>query len=244
MAESTGTSRTTERIVKSEPSDLSEQATSSRSIFARFFVEHLMLRASSITSILALTFSGYSLWESSLKHSDLKVFVAPVIRYASPYQDGNFEVFAIPLTISNDGARTGTIMSMGLEVSDGKRSKRFFSADFGQWSIEKARAGDFRPFVPIPLPGRSSYTEVVLFHARTDEMVMRIVEDAGNFTFKLSLDAALNENFGPVDRLLRKDPQPLSFEMVLPDLDHRAFAHGSGTVALHQKDWQSTVQPD
>jgi len=35
-----------------------------------------MLRASSITSILALTFSGFSLWESSLKHSDLKVFVA------------------------------------------------------------------------------------------------------------------------------------------------------------------------
>ena len=111
MAESTGTARTTERIVKSPPSDLSEQATSSRSIFARFFVEHLMLRASSITSILALTFSGYSLWESSLK-------------------------------------------------------------------------------------------------------------------------------------LCRKDPQPLGFEMVLPALDQRAFTSGSGTVALHQKDWQSTVQPD
>ena len=125
MAESTGTAPTTERIVKSEPSDLSEGATSSRSIFARYFTEHLMLRASSITSILALTFSGYSLWESSLKHSDLKVFVAPVVRYASPYQNSNFEVFAVPLTISNEGARTGTIMSLGLEVSDGKRSKRF-----------------------------------------------------------------------------------------------------------------------
>jgi hypothetical protein len=244
MAEGTGTGRTTERVVKSEPSDLSESATSSRSIFARFFTEHLMLHASSITSILALTFSGYSLWESSLKHSDLKVFVAPVVRYASPYQNSNFEVFAIPLTISNEGARTGTVMSMGLEVSDGKRSKRFFSADFGQWSIEKARTGDFRPFVPIPLPGRSSYTEVVLFQARTDETVMQIVEDAGNFTFKLSLDAALNESFGPVDRYLRKDPQPLSFEMILPELDHRAFTSGSGTVALHQKDWHATVQPD
>jgi hypothetical protein len=244
MAEGTGTARTTERIVKSAPPDLSESATSSRSIFARFFTEHLMLHASSITSILALTFSGYSLWESSLKHSDLKVFVAPVIRYASPYQNSNFEVFAVPLTISNEGARTGTIMSMGLEVSDGKRSKRFFSADFGQWSIEKARTGDFRPFVPIPLPGRSSYTEVVMFQARTDETVMQIVEDAGNFTFTLSLDAALNESFGPIDRYLRKDPQPLSFEMVLPELDHRAFTSGSGTVALHQKDWRSTVQPD
>jgi len=32
--------------------------------------------------------------------------------------------------------------------------------------------------------------------------------------------------------------------MVLPELDHRAFTSGSGTVALHQKDWRSTVQPD
>jgi hypothetical protein len=237
MAESTGTSPTTERIVKSQPSDLSEQATSSRSIFARFFVEHLMSRASSITSILALTFSGYSLWESSLKHSDLKVFVAPVIRYASPYQDSNFEVFAVPLTISNDGARTGTIMSMGLEVSDGKRSKRFFSADFGQLSIEKSRTGDFRPFVPIPLPGRGSYTEVVLFQARTDETVMQIVGDAGNFTFKLSLDAALNENLGPVDRFLRKDPQPLSFEMVLPELAGRSAAR-HGRLTSRTQEWR------
>ena len=116
-----------------------------------------MFDLSSLVSVLALIFSAYSLWQSSLKRSELKVFVAPVVRYASPYQNTNFEVFAIPLTISNNGARTGTIMSMGLEVSDGKRSKRFYSADLGQWSIEKARTGDFRPFVPIPLPGRSSY---------------------------------------------------------------------------------------
>jgi hypothetical protein len=41
-----------------------------------------------------------------------------------------------------------------------------------------------------------------------------------------------------------KAPSPLRFEMVLPELDHRAFTSGSGTVALHQKDWQSSVQRD
>jgi hypothetical protein len=203
-----------------------------------------MFDLSSLVSVLALAFSAYSLWQSSLKRSELKVFVAPVVRYASPYQNTNFEVFAVPLTISNDGARTGTIMSMGLEVSDGKRSKKFYSADFGQWSIEKARTGDFRPFTPVPLPGRSSYTDVILFHARLEEQVMQIVEDAGNFKFKLTLDAGLAEDFGPLDRLWRKDPQPVTFEMILPALDHRAFTSGSGTVALHQKDWQSTVQSD
>ena len=203
-----------------------------------------MSTLSSFISILAFVFSAYSLWMSSLKRSEIKVFVAPVIRYASPYQNTNFEVFAVPLTISNDGARTGTIMSMGLEVSDGKRSKKFYSADLGQWSIEKSRTGDFRPFVPIPIPGRSSYTDVILFHARLEEQVMQIVEDAGNFKFKLTLDAALAEDFGLVDRLWRKPPNPIAFEMILPALDHRAFTSGSGTVALHQKDWQSTAQTD
>jgi hypothetical protein len=205
-----------------------------------------MLNASNFFATIALLVSAYSLWETSLKRSALKVFVAPVIRYASPYQNTNFEVFAIPVTITNAGARTGTVMSMGLVVTDlaNNVSKRFYSADFGQWSIEKARKGDFRPFVPIPLPGRSSHTDTVLFHARTDETVMQIVQAAGRFQFTLTLDAALSEDFGVADRFWRNSPQPLRFEMVLPELDHRAFTSGNGTVALHQKVWQSSVQRD
>jgi hypothetical protein len=208
--------------------------------------EVLVMNASHIVSAIALLFSGYSLWETSLKRSDLKVFVAPVIRYASPYQNTNFEVFAVPVTIMNAGARTGTIMSMSLDVTDpaNKLSKRFYSADFGQWSIEKSRTGDFRPFAPIPLPGRSSYSEVILFNARIEEKVMQIVQAAGRFQFTISLDAALSENFGFLDRIWSKPPEPLTFEMELPELDHRAFTSGSGTVALHQKDWQSTGRLD
>jgi hypothetical protein len=216
-----------------------------RSLIARVFQARPLKNASSLVSATAFLFSSYSLWETSLKRSEFRVFVAPVIRYASPYQNSNFEVFAIPLTIANEGARIGTIMSLGLAVTDSNnRSKRFYSADLGQWSIEKSRTDDFRPFVPIPLPGRSSYTDTILFHARLDEPVMQIVEAAGRFQFKLTLDAALSEDFGLIDRYLRKAPQPLSFEMTLPELDHRAFNSGSGTVALHQKDWQSTVQSD
>ena len=157
--------------------------------------EGLLMNASHFVSAIALLFSGYSLWETSLKRSELKVFVAPVIRYASPYQNTNFEVFAVPVTISNAGARTGTIMSMSLEVTDpaNNLSKKFYSANFGQWGIEKARTGDFRPFAPIPLPGRSSYSEIILFNARTDEKVMQIVQAAGRFQFTLKLDAALSD---------------------------------------------------
>src|SRR5882724_12159721 len=120
-----------------------------------------VLNASNFFSVVAMLFSAYSLWETSLKRSILKVFVAPVIRYASPYQNTNFEVFAIPVTITNTGARAGTVMSIGLEVRDpvNKLSKRFYSADLGQWGIEKAHKGEFRPFAPIPLPGSTSHTE-------------------------------------------------------------------------------------
>ncbi len=55
-------------------------------------------RLTAIVSAIALLFSAYSLWDSSLKAPDLKVFVPPVIQYSSPYNNSNFEVFAIPIT--------------------------------------------------------------------------------------------------------------------------------------------------
>jgi hypothetical protein len=84
----------------------------------------------------------------------------------------------------------------------------------------------------------------VQFYARSDEKVMQVVQDAGQFQFALSLDAAISQDLGVIDRLLNKPAQPLTFEMVLPELDHRAFTSGAGTVTLHQKDWQSSVQAD
>jgi hypothetical protein len=191
----------------------------------------------------AVVISAYSLWQTSLKRAALKVFVSPVIRYASPYQSSNFEAFAIPLTITNEGARTGTVMSMDLAVRAPERNltKRFYSADVGQWSVEKARSGDFRPFAPIVLAGRASHTDTILFHARRDEQVMQIVEKEGPYEFMLALNAAQGEDLGLLDRMWRKRAKPLMFEMVLPVLDHRAFTSGSGTLPLHQKNWQTSV---
>jgi hypothetical protein len=39
---------------------------------------------SAVISALALVFSGYSLWDSSLKAPDLKIFVPPVIQFSAP----------------------------------------------------------------------------------------------------------------------------------------------------------------
>src|SRR6266567_7302265 len=114
---------------------------------------------SDIGSAAAFVVSAYSLYQTTLKRAGMKVFVSPVIRYASPYQNSNFEAFAVPLTVTNEGAQTGTVLSMDLVVKNPERSlsKRFFSADVGQWSVEKAQKGDFTPFAPIVLAGRSSH---------------------------------------------------------------------------------------
>jgi hypothetical protein len=48
----------------------------------------------------------------------LQIFVPPVSSYASPFQNSNFETFAIPLTITNKGAHTGTVLSVTLVVTD------------------------------------------------------------------------------------------------------------------------------
>ncbi len=66
-------------------------------------------------SALALGFSGLSFYESVMKTADLEVYVPPVIHYARD-QGGDVEQFAIPLTIVNAGARTGTVISMELNV--------------------------------------------------------------------------------------------------------------------------------
>jgi hypothetical protein len=202
------------------------------------------MKISDFVAAFALLFSAYSLWETSLKGPHLTLFVPPVIRYASPYQNSNFEAFAIPVTIANEGARAGIVVSMALVVTDPAKKlvKRFYSAALGPWSIEKSRTDAFEPFAPVSLPGHSSHTDVVLFYARSDETVMQIVQAAGTFQFSLALDVAQSEGFGPWDKLWRWDPKPLSFEMVLADLDHRAFTSGSGTVELHHKDWQTSVQ--
>jgi hypothetical protein len=187
---------------------------------------------SDVAAVIALLFSAYSLWQTSLRPATLQVYVPPVISYASPFQNSNFEAFAIPITITNGGARTGTVLSMTLLVTapEQKVSKHFYSANFGQWTNDKFRGGEFKPFAPISIPGRTSLSDTVQFYARTDETVMQIVRAAGRFQFTITLDSAASKT------------RPLTFEMVLPELDNRAFTSGAGSVTLHQKEWQSSTR--
>lgn len=197
-------------------------------------------RITAVVSAIALAFSAYSLWDSSLKQPDLKVFVPPVIHYASPYSNSNFEVFAIPVTLINDGGRTGTVLSIELEVAStkGGETKRFHAADLGRWTMERTRAGAYQPFAPISLAAKASRTETVLFYPKSDkEKPDQLVREPGQFQFRLTLDEAEVDDFGPLDRLWPRKPARVAFTSELRFFDARAFQNG--TLQMHSLDGRS-----
>lgn len=198
-------------------------------------------RIAAVVSAVALALSLYSLWESSLKQADLHVFVPPVIQYAAPYQNSNFEMIAIPVTLANEGAQTGTVLSMELAVTDPRtgQTKRFYSADFGRWTMEKTRAGAYQPFAPISLAGRASRTESVLFYTRgNQEKPEQLIREPGPYRFVLRLEEATSDG-GFLDRLWSRRQGVLAFERELTFYDARAF--NNGTLPLYAKDWRSSV---
>ena len=192
-------------------------------------------------SAFAVAFSGYSLFEGSVRQPDLKIFVPPVVQYAQPYQNSNFEVFAVPVTLVNSGARTGTVLGIDLVVNDlGKGvTKTFYSADFGNWTLASARAFGFKPFSPISIPGKASFSDVVLFYPRRDEKVQAVVTETGTYRLSLTLKTADVDDFWLLDRWFARKPDAITVDMTLPVMDHRAF--NVGTLPLHQKDYQVTA---
>jgi len=198
-------------------------------------------RIATLVALIALAFSAYSLWETSLKQPDVRIFVPPVIQFSAPYNNSNFEVIAIPVTFANEGARTGTVLSMELAVTDPRtgQTKHFYAADFGRWTMEKTRASAYQPFAPISLTGRAARTETVLFYTRGEqEQPPQLIREPGPYRFTLKLEQAGADDLGPVDQWLAKGPVEVSFERELRTYDARAF--NTGTLPMYAKDWRST----
>lgn len=185
-----------------------------------------------VFSGVAVVVSGYSLWQTSLRRADLRVFVPPLIRYASPYQNSNFEIFEVPLTVINEGARSGSALSLDLQVTNMQTgaSKQFYSAGLGAWSVPKVRGEGLVPFAPLSLAGRSSQSATVLFYAREDSRILQIAEGPGRYKLALSLQT-----------LPEARSKPVEFEMNLAYMDQRAFSTGAGTLPMHHPDWQAVT---
>jgi hypothetical protein len=183
-----------------------------------------------VISAFALIFSGYSFYETVVRAPDLAVFVPPHIRYADPDRpDHPFEIFAIPLTVANDGARTGTAMAIDLEVTNLRSSevKKFYAANLGSWGQNPERA-----FTPITLSGKAFYSETVQFYPRVGERVPRILDlEPGKYRLRLVLrDTASGNSWA-------RGARPLEFEMQSGQMDYRFFSN-NGTMELWAPDYR------
>jgi hypothetical protein len=188
-------------------------------------------------SAVAVIASCVSVYVSTLQAAQLEVYLPPAFQYAL---DGEGENFTIPVTIANGGARSGTVISMELEVLDQKSNsaQRFFSAYLGEYP--RGSAQNVRQFAPMSILGRSVYSETVRFYPSTlvqrGEEKKRIVSVEGDYTFRLKLITAVPPDPSLLDRLQgRTQPAPVSVQMTLPVLDHR------GTMQLRSKEWMAAA---
>ena len=175
-----------------------------------------------------------------MKSADLAVYVPPMIHYA---RDGDNDVFNVPITIANDGARAGTVLNMVLEVENlrpeaERKSARFHSAFLGEYP--KTEDAENHSFAPLSIPGHGTFTQTVRFYPM-DEPLPFVVDDKGDYRFTLKLTTAQPKNPDLVDSLLHTEPQPLTFEFNLPYISYQHLAFRRGTIAMNSKDWKSAV---
>jgi hypothetical protein len=132
-------------------------------------------RVTAIGTVVALVFSAFSLWETSLKQAALTPYVTGLVTYErdrtaalSVQPDGGFEVLAMPITITNGGARDGPVLALQLDVKNlqtGLTAR--FEATYAVDGAYFAAKGDKRPKTPLSalaIAGRSAWMGTVLFY--------------------------------------------------------------------------------
>ncbi|MFM1814163.1 MAG: hypothetical protein RLZ98_858 [Pseudomonadota bacterium] len=200
-----------------------------------------------IASALALLFSAISLYETVLRRPELSVYVPPVIHYT---RENGGEVFAIPVTIANRGARDGTVLS--LEVSAKSKSrpdgKTFYSAYtvksgyFDRSRLERSATGGLTiskqrpklPFAPLSIAGRENYSGTLLFVAKDSEYPMLVAEDC---EIELTLVAVSRfDDMGWLDAWWRPEMKPLSFKVKAGNFSKSVVDRGD-TVSLKSAAW-------
>jgi hypothetical protein len=178
-----------------------------------------------IVSALALVFSGVSLYQTVLKQAQLHLFLPDAIAYTRD-PDGSLEVFAVPLTVSNSGARDGIVSSLKLEVRNkATGAKQTLEAAYlagpDYFTAKEDVANNVRrpktPFAPLSVAGRGSVTATVLFYARQYDP-QRVVPGQGQYEVVLTAEARPTEAFGLLERQLTAAIEPQQYVYELPEV--------------------------
>ena len=192
-------------------------------------------RLATIVSAFAFAFSAVSFYETVLKMPKLIAHVAPVIQYARD-GGGEIELFAVPVTLVNEGARTGTVLSMTLDVTDAGsgRVKSYYAAFFGDHPQKTDTTN--RSFAPLSIIGRSTFSDTIRFYPKGNPLP-RLIDDRGDFRFRLTLVTADPGGPRAISWLLGAEPQPLLFERTLPWLSEQSLSLRRLTISMHDKSW-------
>jgi hypothetical protein len=109
--------------------------------------------------------------------------------------------------------------------------------------MDKARANGFDPFAPIPLAGKASKTETVLFYTNgPSQKPDQLIREPGTYNFRLVVDEAQVNDFGAFDKIFRHGPAEVSFSADLRTYDARAFQ--AGTLPLYSTSGRSAKSGD
>lgn len=184
-----------------------------------------------LTSIIALVFSGYSFYETVLKRAELRIYTPPLIYlYRQDFRD----VFAIPVTISNDGAQRGTILSFDLEVThlETQKTMLFQNLHFGA-----SPKGDVRLFTPVTVQGRSTFTDVILFHALKTGAFFETTGGV-KLPLRLKLSMNLDRHDDWTEAWYRTEaPKPIVFDMTANYIQGFRDMESGRPTRLHDARW-------
>ncbi|MGH1352997.1 MAG: hypothetical protein ACRBBN_19655 [Methyloligellaceae bacterium] len=180
-----------------------------------------------MVSAVAMLFSAFSFYESSVKKANLQIH-KPVNFYM--FREDFRDVLAIPISISNNGAQRGTILSFDLKVTNlqTKETQTFRNLYFG----ENPKT-DKKLFSPITVQGRETATNTVMFHAVN---VGTFSEKTGQVTVPLRLTLSMRTDGGAYF-LGDAKTEPVTFDMTAKFFNSlRDMERGVPTI-FHNKDW-------
>jgi hypothetical protein len=184
-----------------------------------------------VFSAIAVLFSAYSLWETSLKQADLSVYVADAVTYTrdpnnedAAFQAGGYEVLAVPVTIANGGARDAAVLSLRLDTKNpesGETSSfaaaytaggEYFAPNRGESASGRPRT----PFAALVVAGRSAWSGTVLFYSE-GYLKKELVKPKGKL--EATLQVVITPPSGWLDRMLGGRPAPVMLTLNVPDTD-------------------------
>jgi len=162
-------------------------------------------------SAMALLGSVVSMWETTIKQAEVRLHVSDNIFFTrDPY--GSYEVLIIPVTLSNRGARDGTILTLALDVKNltSNQSKRFkstFAADPSWFSGRDDLTANLRrpkvPFAPVSVAGHGAFTATLLFYP-VDDPEKRVVDSKSKI--EMTLSVAVLSQTSLLERILSAPP--------------------------------------